>query len=218
MALSRHDCTWRYKGVPGDELPRAVAQLLRIPRDRLQVPLSLSLLFPSPSFFPSPPPPLIPVVTLRSRGLRTSYPTTNLHDESSAYLYPTLIRMPLLRMCASRGCGAYTRVANVAEVLERTRVIRLLFPVASCGIVHTEPRTYFRRCTRAVPVDAQRCRQTRKIWRSHYQTHSLDALRLVHNTIASSHNKSPIDASCPCLQKFESVCATCSCVMNVFIN
>jgi len=121
MALSRHDCTWRYKGVPGDELPRAVAQLLRIPRDRLQVLLSLSPSLSLRSF------PLLPFIPI----LRSSYSPTNLYDESFVHSYPTYTytRGSPRMHCAD---AAHTRASQIRpKVLEHTRVIRLLFPVAS---------------------------------------------------------------------------------------
>lgn len=148
MAFSRHDCTWRYKGVPGDELPRAVAQLLRIPRDRLQVPLSLS-----PSCF------------ARSR----CYPS---HPFSA---HPTLLRTHTMN--PSRTCilPTRTRLSYVCiprirpKVLEHTRVIRLLFPVASCGIVRVAPGTYFRRRANFTSRRTAMPANTENMTRSHYK-------------------------------------------------
>lgn len=180
MALSRHDCTWRYKGVPGDELPRAVAQLLRIPRDRLQVPLSLSRSLSLRSF------PLLPLIPVP----RSSYPRANLYGESFVYLYPTYphTRAPL--PCVRRVAAAHTRASRIRpKVLEHTRVIRLLFPVASCGIVRAEPGTYFRRranCTTsrrpAVPAN------TENMTRSHYKL-ALSTLPLSAPYIIRLHHR-----------------------------
>lgn len=160
MAFSRHDCTWRYKGVPGDELPRAVAQLLRIPRDRLQVPLSLS---PSRSArsrcYPSSP-----------RVLHSSYPPTNLYDESFAYLYPTYTRICAFPPRVHRSDATHTRASRIRpKVLEHTRVIRLLFPVASCGIVRAEPGTYFRRRANCTSRRSAMPANTENMTRSHYK-------------------------------------------------
>lgn len=178
MALSRHDCTWRYKGVPGDELPRAVAQLLRIPRDRLQVPLSLS---PSRSArsrcYPSSP------FSSRPTLLRT-------YTMNPSYLYPTYAHM-----CASprvhRSDAAHTHASRIRpKVLEHTRVIRLLFPVASCGIVRVVPGTYFRRRANCTSRRTAMPANTENMTRSHYKLalstlplSSPYVIRLHHRTI-----------------------------------
>lgn len=126
--------------------------------------------------------------------LLSSYPPTNLYDESLAYLYPTSYTR--LSSCASLWCGAYTRITSTAEGARTHAGNPSSFPGCILRYCARGTGNVFSQTRETVPVDAPAMpANTENMTRSHYKlalSLPLSApyvIRLHHRTI------NPIDAA-----------------------